>query len=276
MVRIKINPLFLLTAFLFVIVGLYLEMLLAFCIVFLHEIAHVIMAKIRKYKILKVEIFPFGAMAEYQGLLEMDPVSEIKIALAGPFLNLFFAVVGWFIGLELFFKYNLIIALFNLIPALPLDGGRVLRAILVKKYGLKTGTKLAVKAARFFAVAGFIIGLIGLLRNESNLLVLFIAFFVYGAAVKEKNNLFYNIYSYLSKRKDYIKRQQVKNVFCRVIRENILLKDVISIIIPDKYNIFYVLDSDSKIIAMLSETNLLDAFFSQKDKVTRIIDIIEE
>src|SRR5262249_54432645 len=78
---------------------------------------------------------------------------------------------------------NLFLALFNLIPAFPMDGGRVLRAALASKYGYVRATELAASIGQFTA---FALGFIGLLYNP---ILIFIAIFVYLAASSEAHSV---------------------------------------------------------------------------------------
>ena len=96
---IKVNPLFLLVFFLFFLLDMMAEALVAFGLVIIHEFAHLIMAYSAGYKVGRIEIFPFGGMAEYSGFLEMEPWQEIRVALAGPVFNLFlpFCFIFFFI-----------------------------------------------------------------------------------------------------------------------------------------------------------------------------------
>ena len=275
MFSFKINPFFIVIVVLFAVVGMVEEVLAAFSMVLLHELTHVLTALKIGYDVKKIELFPFGGMAEYKGLLEMEPWHEILIALSGPMLNLFLAGLFLFLEMDLFVKYNLIIGVFNLLPALPLDGGRVLRGILVSKFGFKKGTYLAVKVAKVLAVAGFGAGIVALILYQSNIWILFISFFVYGATVKEKNQVVYSLLTYLTRRQEYINNIHLKRVITQAVSGDIYLKQVISYLIPHKFNIFYVLDNDNGIAGIVSEDQLLDQFFSLKDRDKEIIEIVE-
>ena len=275
MFNFKINPLFFLVLFLFIIAGLKEKIIIGFVLVTLHEFSHMLAAKKLGYEINKIELFPFGGVAEYKGLLEMEPYHEIIIALAGPVLNFILAGLFLIIDYDLLIKYNLVIGIFNLIPALPLDGGRVLRGIIVTKIGFKRGSFLTIKIAQCLAVIGFIIGIIAVIYERTNIWILFISFFVYGAAVKEKKQVIYSLLSYLTQRKQYIENIHLKKVMSQVVEGEMYLKDVFYYLIPDKFNIFYVLDKDCEVAGMITEKQLLDNLFSIKNRNIQIIEIVE-
>lgn len=286
----KVNPLFLLVIVLFTLIGMGREVLVAFSLVVLHEFVHFFVAWQAGYNIFKIELFPFGGMAEYEGLIEMEPGQEVKIALAGPLFNIIMAGLIYIISLEkpdiisgfisntyldLLIKYNLLLGIFNLLPALPLDGGRVLRGILVSKLGFKTGSQLAVKIAKWLSIIGAILGVIAVIYNRSNIWILFISFFVYGAAVKEENHIIYRLLSYMTHRHEFINKLRIKPVYCQVVRDDIFVKEVITHLLPDKYNLFYILDSDSRITEPVSEIKLLDTFLNLQKRDLRMKDLLE-
>ena len=276
MFKIKFNPLFLIIALIFCFTGMFSEMLLVFFLVLIHEITHAVMAVFLGYDILGIEIFPFGGVAEYSGFLEMKPQDELKVALAGPAINLLLALLFWWTGWEQFLFYNFLLALFNLIPILPLDGGRVLRALLVKYQGFKKGTKLAVKIAQFGAVIGFIIGLQAVIKNQVNVLVLLLAFFVYGAAFKEKKQIIYSLVSYLTDRRKYLEDNQVKKIMLRTVGNNILVNELIAHFVPGRFNIFFVFNQQLEFQGMLTEVVLLEAYFSCQGKNISLAELLKE
>lgn len=282
MIKLRVNPLFLLILVLFFLGGMIKDLIIAFSLVFLHELVHMITARKAGFKVGKIELFPFGGVAEYSGLIEMEPWQEIKVAFAGPLFNLilagFFLIIQY-LGLKaeiytLLFKYNFMIGIFNLIPALPLDGGRVLRALLANKFGFKKGTLIAIKTAKTLAFIGGVIAVLVIIFNISNVWFLLLAFFVYGASIKEKEQVIYRLLEYLIHREEIVKDFKVKPVLHQVVRGSLNVRDIIYHINPTKYNVFYVLDSDLKITGIITETKLVHSFFQLNNKDLKVIDIV--
>jgi stage IV sporulation protein FB len=123
-------------------------MLLALC---LHECAHALAAMALGMRVASMEITPFGGIARVDGLGHAAPWQEIVVALAGPASNLLMAMAAGFgaqTGLwpgeavALFVRCNLALMLCNLLPALPLDGGRAVRAIASGALGWRRATRL--------------------------------------------------------------------------------------------------------------------------------------
>lgn len=120
----------------------------------IHELAHAVVARRQGLRVLDITIWPLGGMARMEGLLDR-PQAEAPVAVAGPLANLLLAVpclllpgpiaaaAGWI---------NLILGLGNLVPAFPLDGGRILRAWLARRSPLSDATAAAVRIGSWTGV----------------------------------------------------------------------------------------------------------------------------
>lgn len=250
--------------------------LAAFSLVVMHELVHAIVAALKGFEISQIEILPFGGAAEYSGLLEMYPSVEMLVALAGPLSNMILLPLFYFLELDIFLKYSLVLALFNLVPLLPLDGGRVLRSILVRKRGFKRGTEAVVTFSRIGAVVLFLTGLVMIAVNYLSVVFIITAIFIYYAAFRENEQFYYRLLSYLVLRKNKPEDFDLKEIFARVVVKEFPVEELILQLSPEKYNVFYVVDGKYNIISVLSETSLLDAFFSLQESNLRLVDILEE
>lgn len=137
--------------------GVLLSVLL-FASILAHELGHAVIARQRGVPIAGIDLHMFGGVAK-MAAPPRSPNDEIAISLAGPAVSLLLGAAGIAAnaampnGLLLWLGgANLMLGLFNLLPAIPLDGGRVLRAVLAKRRGLVGGTRLAVKVSRVIAV----------------------------------------------------------------------------------------------------------------------------
>ncbi|HMQ58455.1 MAG TPA: site-2 protease family protein [Rhizobiaceae bacterium] len=169
-----------------------------FACVVLHELGHAVAAKRYGIATPKITLLPIGGVAELERMPE-NPREEIVVALAGPAVNVVIAAILIFIlgasvsgdamtaledprnnFLARLASVNVILVLFNLIPAFPMDGGRVLRALLAMRYPRTRATAIAARIGQFAAFAFGFLGLIG-----GNPLLIFVAIFVYLAAAGE-------------------------------------------------------------------------------------------
>ncbi|HTJ44557.1 MAG TPA: site-2 protease family protein [Kofleriaceae bacterium] len=140
---------------------------MAFGSVLLHELGHALVARSLGVPVSGIELHFFGGAAKMVAMPKKAN-HEVAIAAAGPAVSLMLAGLGLGLGfalhapiVALFGWINLVIAGFNLIPALPMDGGRILRALLTRKMSFVRATDVSVKVARVVAVAFLIAGLMG-------------------------------------------------------------------------------------------------------------------
>ncbi len=172
-------------------------MVLLFACVVAHEFGHIFTARAFGVSTPDVTLLPIGGVARLERIPE-QPYEEFLVAIAGPLVNvaIAFALVllagahldtGDLYAVERtttsmvdrLAAVNLFLAVFNMIPAFPMDGGRVLRALLAARMGYVRATELAALIGQGVA---FALGFIGLFSNP---MLIFIAIFVYLAAASE-------------------------------------------------------------------------------------------
>jgi Zn-dependent protease/CBS domain-containing protein len=174
---------------------------LLFVLVTLHELGHSFAALHFNVPVERIVLSPIGGVAQLRRMPE-EPKQEFIIAIAGPAVNFAialilgvfvlgfgidlvnpFATLGSFSLMALFsylFISNIFLALFNLIPAFPMDGGRVLRALLAMRLEYVQATKIAATIGRAFAILLGLYGFIG-----GGIFMMIIAFFLYTMAGQE-------------------------------------------------------------------------------------------
>jgi Zn-dependent protease len=173
-----------------------LFLLAVFATVLLHEFGHALAARRYGIRTRDITLLPIGGLARLERVPDV-PRQELWVALAGPAVNFVLAagtyLAGTLIGglgavrldpagggpLERFITINLWLAIFNLIPAFPMDGGRALRALLAERYEYTRATEVAASLGQGLAL---LFGFIGLLTNP---FLLFIALFVWMGATAE-------------------------------------------------------------------------------------------
>jgi len=175
-----------------------LYVLALFGSVILHELGHAVVAKMYGVRTVDITMYPIGGVSRLESA--PPPNQELWIALAGPAVNVIIAAI--LLGIlyatnhpvnikdlpnpsdanlvERIAAGNLILGAFNLLPAFPMDGGRILRAILARSRSLDEASRISAAAGRMLAIA---MGLYGLLAAQ--FLLVFIAFFVYLGAAQE-------------------------------------------------------------------------------------------
>ncbi len=210
--------------------------------IFLHEFSHVLVAQSYGAKARRITLMMLGGVSEMEKLPE-KPSAEINVALAGPLLSLVLggallslywfsnspnlALFGFWIG-----QLNIVLGIFNLLPAFPTDGGRVLRSILVSVQGRVRGTQNAVRVSRVFAL---FFGLIGLLNF--NIILVLIAFFIY---VGSQSELFFVM------AQSALKGMKVRDVFVRAdpIPESASVAEAARLMVDEKRTALPVANSE--------------------------------
>ncbi len=166
--------------------------------VVLHEVGHSLVARAKGSRILEILLLPIGGMARLNQLPKR-PADEIQTALAGPAVSLALGILGYslaptvavinpilgYMVAELA-RINVVLAIFNMIPSFPMDGGRVFRAVLTPRLGRLAATQLAAKVGRGIAwIFGGLAVLPIFFGGRISFSLLLIAFFVHQSAGAE-------------------------------------------------------------------------------------------
>lgn len=189
--------------------GLALVGIIFACVV-LHELGHAIMARRNGVMVRSIILLPVGGVTlmEDVGQRRADPARDIRISAAGPLVNLIIAAAsGAFIVAFLpevrlwsqpwvyagnlprsLFWGNLFLGAFNLLPAYPMDGGRILRAILAERMDYVHATRRAVTIGQLFAMAFILVGVVW------NAWLMLIGFFLFvGAQLEDRSVMFQSV-----------------------------------------------------------------------------------
>ena len=185
--KLKIHvtvPILLLAAVFF---DFFASMMLVYGVVLMHELAHVFMAHRLGVSVKEIEVLPFGITMRLDSHYVKEPRKEILIAIAGPMSNIVMA------GILIAFGYrgvllaaNISIAALNFMPALPLDGGRVLRAALTQRWGFVKALNFTMTMTK---ILGAVLGILGIgvfAYSGFNFSVLLISTFLICNVVAEK------------------------------------------------------------------------------------------
>lgn len=202
-INFSIHPLFFVLGFYYAATGQIFVFIIYTVVAVLHELGHSFVAAGAGYRLKKITLMPFGAVVS--GKLDgMKLKDEIKIALAGPFINLavgLLFVASWWIYPEsyaftdLAAEANFSMAIVNLLPIFPLDGGRVFSASLSLLMGDDKafficriiGVVFALLLTALFIISAF---------NQINLsLMFFSAFVLFGALSRHKENKYVKLYT---------------------------------------------------------------------------------
>lgn len=235
--------------------------LLVFACVTLHEFGHIAMARHFGVKTPQVILSPIGGIASMERLPE-KPGQELLVAIAGPLVNVAIALLLVLIfGLSLsgagdfdhaslagrLLIVNVMLVLFNLVPAFPMDGGRVLRAVLAMRLGPQRATAIAARVGQGFAVV-FIVA--GLMWNP--ILMLVGVFIFFAANAEEQQARFTGFSARLSVR-------DAMEPFPAVLRVDDPLSAAIDALLSSPQREFPVLDGTGRVAGLLDRDAMIAA-----------------
>lgn len=265
--QLIINDFFILLLLGYALLEVLSQTLLLFLLVLIHETAHLAAAGKFGIRAREVELFPFGGVARIDGMLEISPRTEIIVSLAGPCSNFLLCLAGlyfwpylsqWPLGV-LFVEANLMLGVFNLLPALPLDGGRVARSLLAKRWGFYRATHGVLKLSKWLAVAMGIWGLQGLVLGAGNLHTLFMAVFLYGAVLREEEHFLYLFLRYLLRKGEELKAKGVLPLKQFITTKGVSLGELVQQFGPGHYHLVLVVEQGGREFTTLSEHQIVEA-----------------
>ena len=258
--------------------------LLLFLCVVLHEFGHALAAKAYGINTPDITLLPIGGVARLERIPE-EPKQELVIAIAGPLVNVIiatclYAVIGarghvapenavrsgdMLIGL---FQINVWLVLFNLLPAFPMDGGRVLRALLATRLTYARATQVAATVGQAFAFFFGIIGLFGIPGLfHANPFLIFIAFFVYIGASQE---------AALAQMRDVSRRFPVSSAMVREFRTlpaTATLQEAVDALLATSQHDFPVVTEGGTVAGILTRHDLIAAL-RKGDSSIRVADVM--
>jgi Zn-dependent protease len=243
--------------------GRVIFVLLLFVCVVLHEFGHAFAAKGFGINTPDITLLPIGGVARLERMPE-EPRQELLIAVAGPAVNVVIALalaltIDWRAAMEprvvespvlplQLLAMNVWLVLFNLLPAFPMDGGRVLRALLAIRMPYVRATQVAANVGQGFA---FIFGFAGLLIP--NPFLIFIALFVYIGASQE---------AALAQMKDVSRRFPVSSAMIREFRslpQDATLEEAVDALLATSQHDFPVVGDSGNVVGVLTRHDLIAA-----------------
>jgi Zn-dependent protease/CBS domain-containing protein len=250
-----------------------LFVLTVFTCVVLHELGHSLVALRYGIPVADITLYPIGGVARIEK--QPAPRQELWIAVAGPAVNVVIAAVLWFVlampsadtvladlthntggargFAERVMLTNVWLVLFNLIPAFPMDGGRVLRAALGLTMPVERATAIAANVGQFIAIAVAVFAIFG---HPPNWWLLFIAFFVYIGAGQEA--FAYRQASLI----DGVKVHEAMITDVRTLTSGSTLKEAAEVLLDTSQHDFPVLNGN-EVLGVLTRNDLLRGLAQQ-------------
>ncbi len=263
--RIKLNVFFILFMFASYFAGWLQQSLILFASVILHEMGHVLIAKKLKISVYEVELLPYGGVARMEELSKYGGVSEALVSMAGPVTSFIMALAcgalkEYSTVFEAAFKYNLIICGFNLVPVIPLDGGKIARNLMVYFMGYRQSTRILIMAGRIAAFSLIACNISLIVSGSRSAALTITAVFIYIGTIKEEK---FSSYYYLFTGNSIKSKKKLSGrIRKRYITagEDTRISSIVSKFSPVTLCYVQVMDSRGRIRRVLSEDEIMDAF----------------
>ncbi|CAN5636790.1 site-2 protease family protein [soil metagenome] len=258
-----------------------------FLCVVMHEYGHSLVAQRLGVEVQDITLLPIGGLARMKSMPER-PMDEVKVALAGPLVNVVLAPI--FVGFAFLAGFdlstlsnvleaqdsignvllylggiNIFLVVFNMIPAFPMDGGRVLRGLLATRFGPVRATNVSAIIGQFFALAFFLFGLF-----SGNFLLALIAVFIFFGAGSEQQ---------MVRQRETMRGLTVSDVMGTKRRTETVTPyhnfgQVFDAVIHGYQEDFPVVDEDGNLVGMITRKEIMAAAHSP-DKFSSVRDLMK-
>ncbi|MFC5469445.1 M50 family metallopeptidase [Cohnella suwonensis] len=270
-IAFRLHPLFMLVMLASVVTGRFAELLTLFAIVFWHELGHLAAALRYGWRIKEVKLLPFGGVLEVEEAGSLPVKEEIMVALAGPAQNALLAGIAYALGLagwvdlawsDEFVRTNALIGLFNFMPVLPLDGGKILQSLLSLRAPFHRTLLWSAKISLLFSAVVVAASLAPLLRGgllQLNLLA--VGIFLFASNWTYWRNVPFVFLRFLVHRSEsglrYIDEGKLSRPI--VISDNRPLSSILRLFMKEQYHLVYVMKR-GKIANVVPEKTIIDGF----------------
>ncbi len=235
----------------------------------MHELAHAAAAGLLGVKVTEVVLFPFGGQAVIEEIMAAQPGKEAGVALAGPVMSLMLAGLFSWPALPVatepaarFVRLNGMLFAFNLLPVLPLDGGRVLRALMGILLGYRRATRITAGLGEGLGAVLFLWGGRALLDGQGVNLMLAGAM-LFWMAWREQRFFSYRFMRLLLHQKEKLASQGVLPVKMVVCTRRTGVRRILEELRPRQYLLVTLVDDEQRVTGSRSETQIIRAFLEQ-------------
>jgi len=236
---------------------------MSFGVVLIHEIFHLIAALIMGVSVKSIIILPFGMTIRLSKDLIKYPKKEIVIALAGPMANALMLFLSQFqmqnANLMVFKVINWAVLIMNLFPVPPLDGGRVLRAVVFRQAGIMNGAKIMQKISKVFVGVVFLLGVAVAVYTGGNPSLMTIGGFLVFSVIEEKRNSDFLIMHSLINEKEKFRNKKLIPTLVMCVNVDTSAKTVIRRLNLSTFYVIHIIDENQRIIKTATESDFIRA-----------------
>lgn len=231
--------------------------------IILHEAGHLTYAGLRRMSVDQITVYPVGLTARIRDWNRMPVRERIGLLACGPAANVAAALILYACGLagyrmpQLFIEANAIVAVFNLLPFSPLDGGRILWVLISGKTGKNKGAKMAAAVSAVFSSTLIALGFMQPVNSLTGVNLVFVGLLLMITACREyKAVSIMNLRDLLYKKERFLKKG-VYDAREVVVMKSVPVKNLIRNLDHDRYHFISVMDEKLGVICRMTEEELL-------------------
>lgn len=279
---IKLHPSVIILFIFSIFFDFFNSLFFIYTVVFFHELAHYFTAKYFNVEADKIVIMPFGMNLRLKSECIKSPQQEFIISAAGPLANILMALILKVLNdlsmipydyFSFMLKVNLMIAFLNMLPILPLDGGRCLKSLLTLKIGLVRAFNLTYFTSKICIVILLFSGIVLLIFTKFNFSLLLISAFLIVNAVSERQIvrkiIIHDILYSGRKVSECGNKAELL-----VVNKHEFISKIIKLFNYNKYYIVGVVDDNMSVCAFLTETEIINGAVNFDSRI-RIKELIE-
>lgn len=243
--------------------------------ILLHELAHVGMARLLHVRVVEMELMPAGGAARLEDIWRLRPGQLTAVALAGPacsfVMMMFSAALCWWELLPpalaaSMIEQNAVILAFNLLPALPMDGGRVLCGLLSRRLTAADAARIGVRTAQGIAVGLAALSVFSVLNGRLNVTIPIAAAFLFMSGRRELNRARISSVESLTDRARELESEGMLPVRWLAAGEETPVREMVARLKPRQVHLIAVYDDSLALTGVVSEEALIRSVLSDGDE----------
>ena len=273
--KVEIDFLFLIVIPILVISGYAKEYFVAYISMLLHELGHTFAAVLLKNSIHLLKISPFGLKVEIQG--KSIKTQRLIIFLCGPLINILLFIISVIIArtfpyhksiFTLIAYLNICLAVFNLLPVMPMDGGKIAFELASARIGSYKAHKYICYVSYVLSVFFIIIGFVLVSYNMANFCLMLIGIFILGELKSFKREVAIMNMKDVIYRRSRLLKKGIYPARDLVVVKNMRMGDIIRNLDFDRFHIIHVLDDDLKLMKVFTEQDIMDGVVKHSGDMT--------
>ncbi|OCT14938.1 Zn-dependent protease [Paenibacillus pectinilyticus] len=282
--KYRFHPLFTLIMIGCALTGYFLEAITLFGIVLIHELGHLTAAKGFGWRVQEVQLLPFGGVLIVDEMGTTSTKEELVVALAGPLQHVWMILLAvviksfdmgsssWW---DYFIQANLMIGLFNLIPVMPLDGGKVMQGLLSYIMSYHNAIVYSTWISMILSVSIIVMAITQLLHGQLPINILVVGIFLLISNWYAYRQIPYHFLRFLMGRGFRVGQLLSRGTRAQpiVITKQLTMAETLKLFMREKYHLIYVVNEVGRIQAVLPEQQIVGGYLDGKKPGSAVSDL---